>query len=172
MSTREAYAKNQPIRGNVTTGMDRIWNVPRVSVYSTAAQNVGTSGVAFMHVFDTVEYDTEGMWGRGGSTTRITCITTGIYLVTASITWAANATGYRICALLKNGTVQYAGSLIPVSSGTFGTWQTIAWPITMNAGDYVENLIQQASGGALLTDAGSANNRYSAFTATFLSTLP
>ena len=77
MSTIDHHAqmaKNLPMRGNMTSGMDRIWNVPRCRIICTAAQSF-TNNVAATVTFDspnsaTLGFDTDGTDGRVGRDTQ------------------------------------------------------------------------------------------------------
>lgn len=156
---------------NATTGvkgaLDFILSPPRCFVYQTATTNCPTSGTENVLLFDTEQYDTDTMHSTSSNTGRITATTTGLYQVQYTITFAANATGYRTVSIRKNANaVAGAGTLLNVArtnavSGV-GTIVTAAVDIPLTAGDYIELFGLQTSGGALATAAGINLSSFSA----------
>lgn len=167
MSTREAYAKNQPIRGNITTGMDRILDKPRCSVYRLAAHNVLTGGGVNVINMDTLDYQSEGMWSAALAT-HIICITAGTYRFTGTLIWPANATSFRQIYLLKNS-VTFV-QIIQEPSAALSMSQQITADIPMNAGDYVELGAGQNTGGTLVLPGNAFSLRDISLQACLIST--
>lgn len=149
---------------NATTGvkgaLDFILSPPRCSVYQTATTSMATSGSSQLILFDTEAYDTDTMHSTSSNTSRITATTTGLYLVTASLGFAANATGYRVAQLRKNSAgavgsgTKVAIEAVPSTGASAPTSVAFAVYVQLTAGDYVEMFGFQNSGGALATVAG------------------
>lgn len=86
------------------------------------------------------------------SSSRITVSIAGVYELAATVAWATNATGRRHAYIIKNG----------INAGTGDRWAqqqvdgdasiaprvSIAAPVVLAAGDYVEVMSRQDSGGA------------------------
>lgn len=94
-------------------------------------------------------YDTHGMWDTVNRS-RVYARVPGIYLVQASICWAANATGHRILLFRRNG----AGDFLTwdrrlAITGGVATVNNCALTLAMAAGDYIEAQCYQTSGAGL-----------------------
>jgi hypothetical protein len=165
VSTREQL---RSIRGNVygSQGQAEVLDVPRCSVYRATAHNVGTGGTPNQISFDTLDYQSEGMWNPAAPT-HITCLTAGVYLFTGQVVWPSNATNFRNLAFLKNGVTVYGDSYATPSAVTV-TGQNTAAHIPLNAGDYVEMYAAQNTGGVLTLPA---NPRWQAASACLISTI-
>jgi hypothetical protein len=98
--------------------------------------------------WDTERFDSNTLWAAGNPT-RLTCKTAGLYLLTGSIKWDANATGTRFLGIALNGTAEYLTAVWgpPISGNP--THQSIAtlWQLALT--DYVELQCYQNSGGNL-----------------------
>lgn len=162
-------AINQPPRGNYTNGMDRILSMPRCSVLRAGVLSVANA-TATPIPWDTRDYDTDGMTATLGS--RITALTAGLYLFCGWLVWAANATGFREIYLQKTqpGAIvtQFGDGLqTPSSSAVYG--QEITKQIQLNAGDYVELVAAQNSGGGLGVVQATGFDRENGFQACCIS---
>ena len=104
--------------------------------------------------FDTVNYDTAGMFDAG-SPTRLTCVESGLYLVIADTFWNPNVAGYRQSIIRENGatSIGFANQNAIATAGvsTLGNAVTI-WNAVV--GDFLELMLTQTSGGALGVAAG------------------
>lgn len=172
MSTQ--LAKNLLVRGNYMVGMDQILSMPRAQVICTT-QNITANVLSFVtwnvpsSTPGASTYDTDGMWSSA-TPTRLTARTAGVFLYCADVFWqdSAIAGTYRQILLWKNGASGFGQNIVPgVTSGGIGTEQTTAWPIPMNAGDYVEVGVVQSAVNPLQV-LGAAGN--SMFAATLIST--
>lgn len=166
MSTDAAYARNQPVRGNVLTGMERILDKPRCSVYRTAALNIAIN-TAQSVVWDTLDYQTEGMWN---TTNLIYARTAGLYDCKAWVNWAANAAGYRQMYFVKTSAIIYSSSLVNAVAAGLPTIQSIASHIPLNADDYVEVIAIQNAVNPLALNVSTAGDRESGFQCCLIST--
>ena len=106
--------------------------------------------------FDTELVDTESIHSTGVNPTRMTCVTAGRYLCTASVQIQSNATGERQLRILKNGTADAIISVTPVSGNV--TRGTISVLLNLAASDYVEIAIFQSSGVTLTVDVAANNS--------------
>jgi hypothetical protein len=124
-------------------------------VTQSTNQSVPTGGSGLTVPFDTETHDTDTIHSTSVNTTRLTCVTTGVYSIGGSLMYAANATGNRDAYILLNNTTFIAADnrAARATGGTTLTPQTI-YPLT--AGDYVELVTYQTSGGALNVEAYDA----------------
>lgn len=121
---------------------------PMVKAYSTAATSIPNTTLTVIPL-EVEEYDTDGMHDTAANNSRITIKHAGTYLFVASISWASNATGLREILFRKNGVATYFGeSILGAVSGSF-TSATVSTTLVLNAGDYIELIGYQNSGGSL-----------------------
>lgn len=98
--------------------------------------------------FTTVRWDSDKMFDSAASTQRLTCRTAGVYVISAHVEFATNATGERTLYLRLNGTtyiaVQRSNAVAasPHQMSVARVWE-------LAAGDYVEALVRQNSGVSL-----------------------
>lgn len=140
-------------------------SIPDVSasVYRTTNQTL-TTGTETAVAFTSEEWDTAGFHDNVTNNTRLTAPYTGRYLVIACLRWESNATGVRYLYFRRSG----GGAAITDVKGA-DYRQAITIPdliiitssaiFSLNAGDYVEVIAFQNSGGNLnLVAAGAAPN--------------
>jgi len=98
--------------------------------------------------YDTAIDNNYGYWSSG-TNTRLTVPTgyAGVHLVTLSVRWAANATGYRLVTVQLNGATPLAINIDDASGSEAAS--TIAFTYRFSAGDYIDSYVRQTSGGAL-----------------------
>jgi hypothetical protein len=99
--------------------------------------------------FDTVVTDPTGLWSAT-TPTRLTAPVAGQYLIAASLFWQAAAAGEALLRIQKNGISAdlYGVSSVPNSAtNSAGTSTTVI--LSLAAGDYVEAVAFQTSGGSL-----------------------
>jgi hypothetical protein len=124
-------------------------------IFNSAAISIANNVVTALS-FNSERYDTDTIHDTVTNNTRMTCRTAGLYDISASVEWAGpNATGHRSTHIRLNGATFIAGESIPPSSDDV-TRQTISTQYSLAAGDYVEVIVSQSSGGALNVNA-SAN---------------
>jgi hypothetical protein len=125
----------------------------KAQVYHSTTQSLLNATYTAI-LFDSEDHDTFGMHSTSVNTSRLTIPAggDGIYLVGGAVFYDGNATGVRVARLRKNGTTDI-GSATLVAAVLSGTG---AGPIvqatclaSLVAGDYVELLGYQDSGGAL-----------------------
>ena len=168
MSTRDQYVP-RAIRGNVYGGLGvgDILDVPRASVYRLANDPSIPNAASTPMVWDTLDYDTDGMW-NSADPTKLTARTQGLYKITAWISFSGNVTGYRQLELWRNAAYSFGHML--VLPPTVSTQLNVTSDIVLNAGDYVTANATQTGGGALFLDVGTALLRYHGLQACLIST--
>jgi hypothetical protein len=93
--------------------------------------------------FDTVDTNVGGVWNASHND-RLRAPVVGSYVITAAVWWQSNATGNRVLWLLVNGSTYIAyAEEGPASNGNLQ--QNIATVYHLNAGDYVQALVDQSS---------------------------
>lgn len=162
------YAINQPPRGNYVKGMERILSMPRFSVYRSATLSI-PSGVTTAIPWDTFDYDTDGMTAVDPLTGYFaTCHTAGLYDFKAWGVWAANASSFRQIQFSKNGGQLYGN--IVVTTGTNAlVGQVITAHIPLVAGDQVDVVVAQNTGGGLALTPATSADRENGFQACLIS---
>ena len=105
--------------------------------------------------FDTKLVDTHGAFNSGSST--FTAPMSGIYEVSATINWAANATNGRELRVYNNGSL-FAELAYSGTPGSFQFCQTGTATKFLNAGDTLAIEVFQNSGGALALAGGAQYN--------------
>lgn len=109
---------------------------------------VVTNGVWTFLAYSTEEIDTDNMVDLVAQSRRITIQHSGKYLISATTTWAANATGGRGVRFVKNGVILYDGSGMEGGSiSGFGPSSSAI--VDCVAGDYLEMQVYQSSGGTI-----------------------
>jgi hypothetical protein len=139
-----------------------------------AAKSIGGASQAVPHAtysaisFDNEEYDTDGMHDTVTNNSRITIKTPGLYDIKATVLWQANTVGTRFLYLRKNGSGNsITGAIALASSPTspaYETAQQISATLLLAAGDYLEVVGYQESGGPLnvIASSGSGSTAMSA----------
>lgn len=132
------------------------------SVYATAAQSVANATEAAV-AFDAEVFDQGGCHSTSSNTSRLTAPVAGTYLVTATVNWAANATGSRVLILRVGGTTAVARVECAAASGTVREVQQVSHVLKLTAGQYVEAVVYQSSGGSLDVGAATVRNSVATF---------
>lgn len=124
-------------------------------VYHNANQST-TSTVILALAMNSERYDTNGFHDTVTNNSRLTVPTGlgGYYLVTGHVEWAANAAGYRNLFIQVGGATVIAVEQVEESdSASISVRQSLSTVYLLAAGDYVELMVQQNSGGALNVNA-------------------
>ena len=124
--------------------------------YRTAAQTIANAtGVAVQ--FAAVEYDTDTHWSSGDNT-KITIKYTGIYRVTFGFYFDYNNTGGRYGIVNKNAALEILSAGSPAVSGdSIGYRTTGSNDSLLTAGDYIQLVLYQTSGGNVNTSTAGVN---------------
>jgi hypothetical protein len=119
----------------------------RARVYNSANISIATATPTAL-TFDTETYDGDGFHSLVTNTGRLTIPFDGYYLVGVQARFASNATGYRQVFPRLNGTTAFGGMVVN-AVGTNVTDIFFCAPVHLVAGDYLEFLATQTSGGNL-----------------------
>lgn len=130
---------------------------PRCRLTNSANITIPTGGTGAALTFDTETHDTGGMHSTSSNTSRITVPTggSGMYLIGCGASFDANATGIRDLNIRLNGSTIIATSRATSTSGTSATRLMVNTIYPLNAGDYVEAIAIQSSGGNLNVSTGA-----------------
>jgi hypothetical protein len=127
------------------------------SAFSTATQTL-TTGTFTAVALNAEDFQVGALHSTSVNNTRVTIATTGKYLFVGAISYVPNATGQRIAVLRANGATYGEKLDFPSNGGacTFMAQVTKLWSLV--AGDYVELIAFQDSGGNL--NIGDGTNRF------------
>lgn len=121
---------------------------PMVSAQRTSNQSISNDTWTAVSYSSSEDWDTDGMHSTTVNPSRFTATTAGRYLVSAHMSFEANASGRRSVRTLVNGTdSDLLASVSPVSGSA--TVVNVSQTLALSAGDYVEFQVYQSSGGAL-----------------------
>ena len=125
---------------------------PRCRVYNSAAISVANATDQAL-TFNSERYDTDTMHSTAANTSRITFTTAGTYTIKGHVSFAANATGQRtLMVRLGGATILAVQKTQATSAGSVEL--TVDTEYAFTAGQYVELVVSQNSGGALDVSAG------------------
>lgn len=148
-------------------------NPPHCAVRHSSNQSHTTNGAWQAVVFNTEDEDTANLHSTSSNTSRITIPAGlgGLYAVSACIEFAGSAAGLRALGLRKNGTggsgPNIKGRGQQGNPGTNSSWCWLATTVKLAAGDWIEAVAFQNSGGALNIQANTGE-QYPYFTATWV----
>ena len=112
-----------------------------------------TSGVGANLLFDTESFDVGALHSTSVNTDRMTISTAGLYLFQATVSFPANATGYRRAVIINQG----GGAIAADTRSAFGTFNNevnLVGIDRMSPGNWAAVQATQSSGGNLTTVAG------------------
>jgi hypothetical protein len=124
-------------------------DAPHARVYNSVAISHTTSGSWQALTFDSERVDVGACHSIVSNTSRLTVPSGGggWYDIGGSIEWASNATGTRSIGIRLNGATFLAAPKVAALSTTLP--QSVSTKYQLAAGDYVELMAVQDSGGAL-----------------------
>lgn len=116
-------------------------------VYHSANQSIA-DGTATALAFDSERYDTDTIHDPSTNNTRLTCKTAGKYAISANVSFAGDADGYREVAIKLNGTTFIADEIrAAVLASSLSIHVGCMYALAVN--DYVECVVTHAAGGPL-----------------------
>lgn len=127
-------------------------------VYRSTAQTITTATDTNIQ-FDTEVFD-QGDLFKSTANTRLTIGVPGVYNVAGYAEFVVNAVGDRVLKILKNGATAVAASG-PTPTGP-NARVSVAAPMRLAAGDYLQLEVRQTSGGDLDVNASENSNFLSA----------
>lgn len=130
--------------------MGLFFDPPHCAVrHVTAASHATINTWLAFPAWDTEDEDTDNMHSTTVNSSRITINTPGLYLVTSSVSFNANATGARGLGLRKNGVGTSPNikgrSLIQSTGAVVETTPTFASVVKFIASDYIEVMAWQSA---------------------------
>ena len=148
---------------NSTLSVLQVWNgtawktaaqstvVPMCQMVITASLSIATTATDQTVTSASFPIDTDSM---GGTANRITITTAGVYAVSYSISYAANATGYRAATVAVSGVGSVTAKTGQGFIETFGSASaqsalTVTKLVSLAAADYLTLVTAQSSGAAL-----------------------
>jgi hypothetical protein len=137
--------------GAVTPG--KFGAIPAARVEKSSNQSIPTNVGTILN-FDTETFDSAGIHDNTTNNSRLTAPIDGVYEVSAGVFWDdATESGARAISLIENGAPCAGGckaeSVWPDTGTAFQTVQSVSTVLKLNAGDYMEALAAQGSGGPL-----------------------
>jgi hypothetical protein len=122
-------------------------NMPNAQAKNTLSQSIPTETKVILNLNTTI-FDNDNIHNPSVNNNRLTCHTTGKYLIIGQVVFAPNATGNRRLTILKNGAVALAEVLDLAASIGF-QYMITSTVANLNAGDYVTLGVRQESGVAI-----------------------
>lgn len=145
-----------PYLNSHTDAISEVQNPACVWVYNSANISIADS-TATVITFNTELYDAFAMHGVGGAHLTIPSGWDGDWEWDLKIQWASSATGYREVRARLNGATDIWLDRRPAFA-TFASHQACHVPAyPMVAGDYMELVVTQTSGGALNATAAGVH---------------
>jgi hypothetical protein len=121
-------------------------SIPAARVARTSAQGI-TSGIPSKRLnFTSERYDTAGLHSTS-NLSRLTAPVTGIYEVTAHVSWDINSSGSRHVGLHQNANTELAQEHLNANAADGLVDQNIATVARFTAGQFLEVFVVQDSGG-------------------------
>lgn len=132
---------------------------PAARVFHDANQSIVTATLSTLS-FNQERYDQDGlgtstMHDNATNNSRLTAKVAGKYRISANISFAANATGYRRVFLRINAGDLIAATSAPANSVSMDTYLVCACDYDLAVNDYIEVRVEQNSGGNLNVVAAS-----------------
>lgn len=128
--------------------------VPACSAYRNAAVSHTSTGNWQAVTWDAESFDTDGIFTA--SSTTFTIKTPGLYIVTASVAFAASATGVRSIRVTKGGAAILIGQYEATATAGAAAGRQVAGMLSLAAADTLTVEAFQNSGGNLAYTVGSA----------------
>jgi hypothetical protein len=120
-------------------------------VFHSTTQSIANASPVALN-FNSERYDNDVIHDNSTNNERLTCKTAGIYIITANVGFAANATGIRAIHIELNGTT-LIGAPSQLAAGAGGaTRLELTTQYQLTVGDYVRVVVFQDSGGSLNTE--------------------
>jgi hypothetical protein len=147
-----AVTNSDLANGAVSTG--KIGVIPQARAEFTSPQGISDNTFTSL-CFDTAVFDNDNVWGgdpgpgtcgASGSKTKLIAPVAGVYEVNASVQWDTNSTGARVLRIQKNASTDLVTDQRTAIGFTANSASTM---VKLAAGDFVQALVLQNSGGSL-----------------------
>lgn len=130
-----------------------------VRAVRTTTQSINDSTVTVIAFNGTDDFDTDALHDPSSNNSRLTAAIAGKYFVYCFVDWASNATGERIVRIEKNSSgTPTAANVIAATyavADAFLVNNNVACLTSLAAGDHVEVMVFQTSGGPLDADGAT-----------------
>lgn len=126
---------------------------PQCEITHSSSQAIVTATDTVL-AFDTETEDNDAMHDNVTNNSRITIKTAGRYQIILLLTFASNATGFRIGNIRLNGTTVIGSNVVPAVNGN-ATRVVVTRSRRFAVNDYIEALAHQTSGGNLNVNSQS-----------------
>lgn len=126
----------------------------RVNAAPAQARVYNNANISISHntltalTFNSKRFDTGNFHSTSANTSRLTAPTAGLYVIGAGVQWDASSAGIRAAAIRLNGSTQIVNQTVDIDSATNHS-HNLSTQYQLAAGDYVELVAFQTSGGAL-----------------------
>ena len=132
------------------------------SVYKDTSDQTLSNDTDTVITFNAEEFDTDGFHDNSTNNSRITIPSGkgGKYLIIATLAFAANATGVRAAYFKKNGSTNIILGYQYQTTSSFTFRASVSGICDLTAGDYIEHLGVQTSGGNLAVLYGQTQCRF------------
>ena len=154
---------------SVTTS--KLASGPAARVASTATTAVPT-GAAFVALpFNLETFDVSGMHNPTTNTSRLTIATAGLYMVGASVMWAASPKHPEVSLRVTSGATVRMAARVSQAGEAVVADQSVSTLVYLKAGDYVEVVVRQTGAASVNVLAQTALDK-PAFWATWVGNPP
>jgi len=124
------------------------WGTPDgARVYNSANETI-TDALLTLLTYDSERYDNGGLHSTVTNTERLTAVKAGKYSISACVQWAYNSTGTRGLYVQSSAAGLIVGDHRPTSAAG-NPIQNVSTIFHLAAGDWVQVLVYQSSGGNL-----------------------
>lgn len=121
-------------------------SVPSARVYNSAAISAAHNATVML-TFNSERWDSDNIHSTSLNTSRLTCVTPGLYTGLGQVAIAASATGVRqVFVRINSGTL--IANDVRSASSAFATELAVPFIWRLAAGDYIELGVFQNSGAA------------------------
>lgn len=127
----------------LSTEVHSLGHVPTARVYNSASIDI-VHNTNTVLTFNSEWWDNDDLHSTTTDTGRFTAPVTGIYLVTVSIAWEADADGIRLLWLEKNGSTGLAFVHNNPTAGAI--YQSVSTIVNLGFSDYVKALVFHTAG--------------------------
>ena len=156
------YPTAAQFNANMRDNVSFLANAPTCRVSNNASQSPATATLTVL-TFNTERWDNAAMHDTSTNTHRITAPTAGVYIVTGSVQFASNATGFRGLFVYLNTTVsgvtvtagtRIASEFLAANNGDF-TELSISTMYKVAANDHFSLVVYQTSGSGLAVNSAA-----------------
>lgn len=126
----------------------KIATLPRARAYRSTDQSINDN-TATAIALDSERYDTDSIHSTVTNTSRLTCVTAGLYHIGGCVQFDVGATGIRQVRITLNGTTIIALAQVAAAGAASAVVLALACDYPLAATDYVELIVLHTQGAAL-----------------------